>query len=302
MIEIFFGRIVERGKEYFEQGKVESLKKINDTTYSSVVLGSEKYYVNVTMSGKFCLDANCTCPFNVADEDYINPKLCKHIYATYMTIYELENKEYLKNAMTEYSEKYSSLYLEITNKIDNLKLNSKDKNFCKKYKEEFTELYKNTQDTFTDELTSQMILNLLCRFIAKSAEILDLLEKINSSYEDELIEENIEDINEYIMETEENNEDKKIIKPKESFIIKLFKILGAIIAGIFVGLASSSETENTSKEENTFSHGDTVIVKYSGKIGVIVSVSGNYYTVKLKDEFENEYYASYYGNELESYY
>ena len=45
MIEIFFGRIVERGKEYFEQGKVESLKKVNDTTYSSVVLGSEKYYV-----------------------------------------------------------------------------------------------------------------------------------------------------------------------------------------------------------------------------------------------------------------
>lgn len=300
MIEIFFGRIVERGKEYFEQGKVESLKKVNDTTYSSVVLGSEKYYVNVTMNGKFCLDANCTCPFNVADEDYINPKLCKHIYATYMTIYELENKEYLKNAMTEYSVKYSSLYLDITNKIDNLKLNSKDKNFCKKYKEEFTELYKNTQDTFTDELTSQMILNLLCRFIAKSAEILDLLEKINSSYEDKLIEENIED--EDITETEENNEDKKITKPKESFIIKLFKILGAIIAGIFVGLASSSETENTSKEENTFSYGDTVIVKYSGKIGVIVSVSGNYYTVKLKDEFENEYYASYYGNELENYY
>lgn len=300
MIEIFFGRIVERGKEYFEQGKVESLKKVNDTTYSSVVLGSEKYYVNVTMNGKFCLDANCTCPFNVADEDYINPKLCKHIYATYMTIYELENKEYLKNAMTEYSEKYSLLYLDITNKIDNLKLNSKDKNFCKKYKEEFTELYKNTQDTFTDELTSQMILNLLCRFIDKSAEILDLLEKINSSYEDKLIEENIED--EDITETEENNEDKKITKPKESFIIKLFKILGAIITGIFIGLASSSETENNSNEDNTFSHGDTVIVKYSGKIGVIVSVSGNYYTVKLKDEFENEYYASYYGNELENYY
>lgn len=195
-------------------------------------------------------------------------------------------------------------YFEITNKIDNLKLNSKNKNFCKKYKEEFTELYKNTQDTFTDELNSQMILNLLCRFIAKSAEILDLLEKINSSNEDKLIEENIEDedINEDTMETEENNEDKKITKPKDSFIIKLFKILGAIITGVFVGLASSSETENTSKEENTFSHGDTVIVKYSGKVGVIISVSGNYYTVKLKDEFENEYYASYYGNELESYY
>lgn len=295
MIKTFFGRIVERGKEYFEQRKVESLKKINDTTYSAVVLGSKKYYVNVTMNGKFCLDANCTCPFNVADEDYINPKLCKHIYATYMTIYELENKEYLKNAITEYSEKYSSIYLEIISKIDNLKLNSKDKNLCKKYKEEFTELYRNIQDTFTDELTSQMILNLLCRFIVKSAEILDLLEKINISYE------NIRDehINKDIIE---NNENRKITEPKELFIIKLFKILGAIIEGILVGLASSSETENTSDKENTFSHGDTVIVKYSGKVGVIISVSGNYYTVKLKDEFENEYYASYYGNELKSYY
>ena len=81
----------------------------------------------------------------------------------------------------------------------------------------------------------------------------------------------------------------------------MFKILGAIITGIFIGLASSSETENNSNEDNTFSHGDTVIVKYSGKVGVIVSVSGNYYTVKLKDEFENEYYASYYGDELENY-
>lgn len=298
----FFGRIVERGKEYFEQGKVESLKKINETTYASVVLGTEKYYVCVKMRGRYCLDANCTCPFNVADKDYINPKLCKHIYATYMSIYETENKEYLKNAITEYSEKYSSLYLEITDKIDNLKLNLKDKNFCKKYKKEFTELYKTTQDTFTDELTSQMILNLLCSFIVKSAEILDLLEKINSSYEDKLIEKNIEneDINKDILETKENNEDKKITK--ESFIIKLFKILGTIIEGIFTGLASSSETEDYSEEENTFSHGDTVIVKYSGKVGVIVSVSGDYYTVKLKDEFENEYYASYYGNELENYY
>ena len=296
----FFGRIIERGKEYFEQGKVTELKKINDNMYSAEVLGTEKYNIKVTMNGKFCRDADCSCPFNVAEDDYINPKLCKHIYATYLAIYELENKEYLKNAMTEYSEKYSSIYLEIISKIDNLKLNSKDNNLCKKYKNEFTEIYKNTQNTFTDELTSQMILNLLCRFIVKSAEILDLLEKINTSYEDKLIEENIEDedINEDIMETEEN---EKITESKESFIIKLFKILGAIIVGIFAGLASSSETENTSEEENTFSHGDTVIVKYSGKVGVIVSVSGNYYTVKLKDEFENEYYASYYGNELENY-
>ena len=292
----FFHSITERGREYYNQGKVSNLMKVNDKDFTAIVNGSEKYNVYVSIRNRhyeITSSTNCTCPFNQPDGYYINNKLCKHIYATCMAIYELENKEYLKNAMKEYREKYSLLYLEITNKIDNLKLNSKDKNFCKKYKKDFTELYQRFNDTFDDELTSQMILNLLCELIVKSAEILNLLEKINISYES-IEEENIEEV--------VNEDIKENIEPKESFIIKLFKILGAIIAGIFVGLASSSETENTSKEENTFSHGDTVIVKYSGKIGVIVSVSGNYYTVKLKDEFENEYYASYYGNELESYY
>ena len=287
----FFHSITERGREYYNQGKVSNLMKVNDKDFTAIVNGSKKYNVYVSIRNRhyeITSATNCTCPFNQPDGYYINNKLCKHIYATCMAIYELENKEYLKNAMKEYSEKYSSLYLEITNKIDNLKLNSKDKNFCKKYKKEFTELYQSFNDTFDDELTSQMILNLLCEWIVKSAEILDLLEKINISYE------NIEEVvNEIIKEN---------IEPKESFIIKLFKILGAIITGIFIGLASSSETENNSNEDNTFSHGDTVIVKYSGKVGVIISVSGNYYTVKLKDEFENEYYASYYGKELENYY
>ena len=291
----FFHSITERGREYYNQGKVSNLMKVNDKDFTAIVNGSEKYNVYVSIRNRhyeITSATNCTCPFNQPDGYYINNKLCKHIYATCMAIYELENKEYLKNAMKEYSEKYSSLYLEITNKIDNLKLNSKDKNFCKKYKKEFTELYQSFNDTFDDELTSQMILNLLCELIVKSAEILNLLEKINISYES-IEEENIEEV--------VNEDIKENIEPKESFIIKLFKILSAIITGIFIGLASSSETENNSNEDNTFSHGDTVIVKYSGKVGVIISVSGNYYTVKLKDEFENEYYASYYGNELEKY-
>ena len=74
------------------------------------------------------------------------------------------------------------------------------------------------------------------------------------------------------------------------------KIVDGVISGSVDGKGNPIDFTNK------FSHGDTVIVKYSGKVGVIISVSGNYYTVKLKDEFENEYYASYYGNELESYY
>ena len=62
------------------------------------------------------------------------------------------------------------------------------------------------------------------------------------------------------------------------------------------------ETEdNDSENEKTFSYGDSVMVKRNGKVGVIVDSDENYYTVKLKDENENEYYESFYSDELEEY-
>lgn len=67
--------------------------------------------------------------------------------------------------------------------------------------------------------------------------------------------------------------------------------------GILDSLLGSS-----SNSGNKFSYGDVVMVKYNDKVGVIVDTQGKYYTVKLKDENENEYYATYAENELESYY
>ena len=43
------------------------------------------------------------------------------------------------------------------------------------------------------------------------------------------------------------------------------------------------------------------VVKRNGKVGVIVDSDGSYHTVKLKDENENEYYESFYSDELEEY-
>ena len=59
--------------------------------------------------------------------------------------------------------------------------------------------------------------------------------------------------------------------------------------------------DNESSSEKTFSYGDSVMVKRNGKVGVIVDSEGDYHTVKLKDENENEYYESFYSNELEEY-
>ena len=59
--------------------------------------------------------------------------------------------------------------------------------------------------------------------------------------------------------------------------------------------------DNNSNTEKTFSYGDSVMVKRNGKVGVIVDSDGNYHTVKLKDENENEYYESFYSDELDEY-
>lgn len=289
----FFGRIVERGKEYFHQRKVKNLKKIDEKTYTANVNGTEEYNVIVKMNGRFCLDADCTCPFNEVDDGYINAKLCKHIYATYMAIYELENKEYLKNCIRKYKEKYLSLYMEVTKNIDNLKFNFKDEKSYEQYKKDFTELYKSIQDNFYDELTLEENFELLYDFINKSAQIFDLLYDIKNNIK--------EDRKSKIDENDFN-------KNKENIIIKILKVFWAIILGLLgcsINLEDRNETineENSFEEKIEFSHGDTVIVRYSGKIGIIISIDNDYYTVKLKDENENEYYASYSENELERYY
>ena len=63
----------------------------------------------------------------------------------------------------------------------------------------------------------------------------------------------------------------------------------------------SGNINTNSNSEKSFSYGDSVMVKRNGKVGVIVDLDENYYTVKLKDENENEYYESFYSDELEEY-
>ena len=69
----------------------------------------------------------------------------------------------------------------------------------------------------------------------------------------------------------------------------------------FLDFLLNGNTTDSSNSEKTFSYGDSVMVKRNGKVGVIVDSDGNYHTVKLKDENENEYYESFYSDELEEY-
>ena len=88
-------------------------------TYEADVIGSETYKVIVKMNGKYCYKSECTCPFNTVDPGYINPKLCKHIYATNKEIYELENKEFLNYIIPAYLEQYNADFVRFKNDINN---------------------------------------------------------------------------------------------------------------------------------------------------------------------------------------
>lgn len=287
----FYKSIIDRGNDYYRQGKVKELKRIDDETYTTKVVGKDEYTVVAKMRGQFCVSAECTCPFNEVDEGYINAKLCKHIYATYLAIYEVENRDYLKNMMKEYKSKYCSLYLKIIEKIDKINLNSNDKSEYKKYKREWNKLQQDIENDFIVDLNSKEYLDILCEYITESAKILDLLNKMYVYYENET---------ERIAEEIDENDKKEVVKQEETWFVKLLKAFGMIITGIFIGIFSSNETENNN-EEKEFSFGDTVMIKRNGKVGVIVDSDGSYHTVKLKDENENEYYESFYSNELEKY-
>ena len=71
--------------------------------------------------------------------------------------------------------------------------------------------------------------------------------------------------------------------------------------GFVLDFLLDGNEDNNSSSEKTFSYGDSVMVKRNGKVGVIVDSDGNYHTVKLKDENENEYYESFYSDELDEY-
>ena len=62
---------------------------------------------------------------------------------------------------------------------------------------------------------------------------------------------------------------------------------------LLLGISENSDSDKT------FSQGDMVMVKFNGKVGVIIATDGDYHTVKLKDDIENEYYECNYSNELE---
>ena len=81
--DLFRTHILERGWNYYEEGRVASLKQ-TPTGYTAVVEGIDDYDVEIELRDEQIYDMTCTCPY-AADGNY-----CKHMAAV---LYEIEEGE-----------------------------------------------------------------------------------------------------------------------------------------------------------------------------------------------------------------
>lgn len=86
-----------RGYYYYKKGFVKELRKLEENIYSSVVSGTYNY--NVILNLNNLNKCSCSCPHKV--------KICKHVIATYYTVFPEEAKQYeegLKLVIKGYNE------------------------------------------------------------------------------------------------------------------------------------------------------------------------------------------------------
>ena len=105
---------------YYKKGFVKELKKLDENIYSSVVSGTYNY--NVILNLNDLKKCSCSCPHKV--------KICKHVMATYYTVFPEEAKQYeegLKLVIKGYNEhrqrkdeQYNEVYKKTVEYVDSL--------------------------------------------------------------------------------------------------------------------------------------------------------------------------------------
>lgn len=71
--------IVSRGEEYFDDGAVKGLKKINDGEWVASVEGTELYKVRILLKGDTIYSYSCSCPYDMG-------LVCKHVVAVFFAL------------------------------------------------------------------------------------------------------------------------------------------------------------------------------------------------------------------------
>ena len=102
LIDLASGNSLWRCIDYYQSKKVNNIKKTNDGEYDSIVSGTDEYMVHIDINHP--RKSTCTCPF--ADGRRV---ICKHMVATYFTIYPDEAERIIKEEQ-EYEEEEERLF------------------------------------------------------------------------------------------------------------------------------------------------------------------------------------------------
>ena len=102
---------ITRGFLYYRKGKVQKVEKINDNEYSSVVTGSNGENYNTHINVEHPRTSTCDCPYA---KD--NSKICKHMVATYFSVFPDEAEEYY-NRVGKYEEEEDKRVEGLRNKL-----------------------------------------------------------------------------------------------------------------------------------------------------------------------------------------
>ena len=104
LIDLASSNSLWRGIDYYQSKNVKKIKKISDDEYNSTVSGTEEYNVHIDINHP--RKSTCTCPF--ADGRRV---ICKHMVATFFTIYPEEAERIIKEEQ-EYEEEEERLFEE----------------------------------------------------------------------------------------------------------------------------------------------------------------------------------------------
>jgi uncharacterized Zn finger protein len=98
-----------RGIDYYQSKKVKNVKKTSDLEFDSIVSGTEEYMVHIDLNHP--RKSTCTCPF--AEGRRV---ICKHMVATYFTIYQEEAERIIKE-QEEYEEEQERIFDDHLNEV-----------------------------------------------------------------------------------------------------------------------------------------------------------------------------------------
>ena len=111
ILECASGASIWRGYDYFKEKKVKNIEEIREEVFSAKVKGSSNDEYSVELDIDHPRKSKCNCPY--ADGKRI---VCKHIVATYFTVFPNEAETFYEEAMN-YQEEEERRQEELNDKV-----------------------------------------------------------------------------------------------------------------------------------------------------------------------------------------